>query len=117
MPSFSHGRRHCAILLLASVAVLSGAGTDAAARSRAKVHRVTIDAAQFAPQTIEVATGDTVVWTNKDPFPHTVTAENHSFNSGEIASDHSWKFKARKKGSFSYICTLHPTMKGTLVVK
>ena len=74
-------------------------------------------AMQFSPQVIEVAPGDTVVWTNKDPFPHMATAQDRSFDSGEIAPKRSWKLKARKKGVFSYVCTLHPTMKGNLVIK
>ena len=50
-------------------------------------------------------------WINKDPFPHTVTAAG-AFDSHPIAAGRSWKYKARRAGEFSYICTLHPTMKG-----
>ena len=63
-----------------------------------------------------VKAGDTVVWVNKDPFPHTATAQG-VFDSKYIAAGKSWRFKARKAGEFPYICTLHPTMKGTLVVR
>jgi plastocyanin len=83
----------------------------------AKDQTVVIEAMQFSPQTIKVNVGDTVIWKNKDPFPHTVTSENRGFDSGEFAENRSWKFKARRKGTFPYICTLHPTMKGNLVVK
>lgn len=78
---------------------------------------VVIESMQFSPQQVEVKLGETVVWTNKDFFPHTATAEDHSFDSGEIATNRSWRFKPRKKGVFPYVCTLHPTMKGSLVVK
>ena len=80
-------------------------------------HAVTIEALRYSPSTIEVNKGDTVVWRNEDPFPHTVTAQNRAFDSGQIAEGKSWKFKARQSGEFTYICTLHPTMKGTLIVK
>lgn len=80
-------------------------------------HTVTIEALRYSPPTIEVNKGDTVVWRNKDPFPHTVTAQNRAFDSGQIAEGKSWKFKAKQSGEFTYICTLHPTMKGTLIVK
>lgn len=80
-------------------------------------HTVIIEALRYSPPTIEVNKGDTIVWRNKDPFPHTVTTQNRAFDSGQIAEGKSWKFKAKQSGEFTYICTLHPTMKGTLIVK
>ena len=56
------------------------------------------------------------MWINKDPFPHTVTAKG-VFDSHDIAACRSWKDTARKAGEFAYICTLHPTMQGTLKVE
>jgi plastocyanin len=80
-------------------------------------HTVVMEGVAVAPTTLTVAKGDTVVWVNKDPFPHTATAQDKSFDSKEIAPGKSWRFTAKKSGTFAYICTLHPTMKGTLVVK
>jgi plastocyanin len=99
------------------VGVLIWAATAPFAVAEPKVHMVIMEALKYAPPVIEVAAGDTVVWTNKDPFPHTVTAENRRFDSGGIAPNHSWKFKTKEKGIFPYVCTFHPTMKGRLVVK
>jgi plastocyanin len=82
-----------------------------------KTHTVVIEAMQFSPQVLEVKVGDTVVWVNKDAFPHNAVATVPGFQSKEIASDGSWKFKAVKKGTFPYLCTLHPMMKASLVVK
>jgi plastocyanin len=84
---------------------------------RPTVHTVLIEAMQFSPATLEVNAGDTVVWKNKDPFPHTATTEGDGFDSGDIAAERSWKFVAAKRGSFPYYCELHKTMKATLVVK
>jgi plastocyanin len=95
----------------------AGSGAFAAGKHKAKVHTVVIDAMQYSPANLEVAVGDIVVWKNKDPFPHTVTAEDHAFDSHSIGADRSWKYRASKKGVFPYICTLHPTMKAQLVVK
>ncbi|SFI40154.1 Plastocyanin [Collimonas sp. OK307] len=80
-------------------------------------HVITIEGMKYSPEVIEVNAGDTIVWTNKDAFPHTVTAENHRFDSKEIGSGRSWKFKASVRGVFPYICSFHPTMRGKLVVK
>ncbi len=93
----------------AGAAVDAGAGKPAA-------HRVVIDGLKYEPGTLTVKRGDTVVWTNKDPFPHTVTAPG-KFDSRDIAADGSWKYVARAAGEYAYICTLHPNMKGMLRVE
>ena len=109
---------------LASVAAvlgllsMSGAPAAAAGAPKPVTHNVTIDATSFAPAAITVNAGDTIVWLNKDPFPHTATAaEAGGFDSGAILPGKLWKYKFVKKGEFAYICTYHPTMKATLRVK
>jgi plastocyanin len=92
-------------------AVAAAAGSTAAAE-----HTVVIEGVKFEPEAITVARGDSVTWVNKDPFPHTATAKG-VFDSKEIPPDKSWKWTARKAGEYSYVCTLHPTMKGTVTVK
>ena len=87
------------------------------APSQDTVHTVVIEGMSFVPDTITVARGDTVVWINKDPFPHTVTATSGRFDSHEIKAAKSWKYVPKKGGEFGYLCTFHPTMKGMLVVK
>jgi plastocyanin len=101
-----------AALLAISIAVL-----PAAALAAGKTHTVTIEGLKFNPERLEVAAGDTVIWTNQDVVPHTVTASRAKVESGEIAPGKSWRFVAKKKGEMPYICRIHPTMKATLVVK
>jgi plastocyanin len=84
------------------------------------VHTIVIDGMRFIPQTSEVKPGDTVVWRNKDPFPHTATATARNGGgpaSPAIAAGASWRFKATRAGTYPYLCTLHRTMTATLVVK
>ncbi|WP_211444362.1 cupredoxin domain-containing protein [Collimonas humicola] len=108
------GRRIALALLLCACA---GAVLGADAGAQPVHHAIVIEGMKFSPEVIEVNVGDTVAWTNKDAFPHTVTAENHSFDSKEIASGRSWKFKATERGVFPYVCSFHPTMRGKVVVK
>jgi plastocyanin len=96
------------------LSVTGSAAPSAAAAAKPVTHTVTIDGTRFQPESLAVKPGDTVVWVNKDPFPHTVTSKDGGFDSREIQPGASWKYKARTKGEFTYICTLHPTMKGTL---
>ncbi len=87
-----------------------------ATRAGTRVHEVTIDAFAFAPAAVSVDRGDTVVWRNDDPVPHTVTAPG-SFDSGAIAAGGSWRYTAATRGRYEYVCSFHPTMKGLLVVR
>ena len=102
-------------LLLA--VLFSGISASASAAPKPRTHTINIEALKFSPPTLEVKAGDTVIWKNKDAFPHNVTAGNKGFRSGDIQSGQSWKFKAGSKGVFPYVCTLHPGMKTVLTVK
>jgi len=72
---------------------------------------------RFVPQRVEVRSGDTVVWRNKDPFPHTATGEHGGPDSPVMAAGGNWTYKATKRGRYPYVCTLHRTMTGLLVVR
>ena len=87
------------------------------AAPKTRTHTVNIEALQFSLPNLEVKVGDTVIWKNKDAFPHNAIAENNGFRSADIQSGQSWKFKAGSKGIFPYVCTLHPGMKAVLTVK
>ena len=99
--------------LLAAVLATSLVGTAAAAPV---VHTVTIDGFEFRPPALTVHKGDVVVWRNSDAVPHTATAASGGPASGEIAANGSYRFTAGRAGRFDYLCTLHPTMKGVLIV-
>jgi len=105
-------------VLAAAAATGLGSGiTAAAVRPKVTTHTVVIGAMRFDPQELTVKVGDTIVWINHDPFPHTATAAGKQFDSHEIAVGRSWKYTATKAGVFAYACSLHPTMLGTLRVQ
>ena len=106
-----------AVLVAVSAIGLTPSLAGTAAHPKATTHQVVIAAVRFDPQDLTVKVGDTVVWINHDPFPHTATASSKQFDSHEIAAGRSWKYIARKAGVFAYACTLHPTMLGTLRVQ
>src|SRR6185312_15889862 len=101
---------------LISALLLSGASTGIA-DEKPVVHSVVIEGTSFNPQSLTVRRGDIIVWKNKDPFPHTVTARNLQFDSHILAEDHSWKYTAKERGEFAYFCALHQTMTGMLIVQ
>ncbi len=110
-------RTSAAAAVMLAVAALLDLDLRTAQALEPRTHQVLIEAMQFAPQTLTVAPGDKVVWTNRDAFPHTATAQGRRFDSGEIGTNASWTFTASDRGTFDYVCTQHPTMKATMIVK
>lgn len=76
---------------------------------------VTISDFQFAPASITVEMGDTVTWTNAGPTAHSATGD--SFDTGIFSEGQSRSETFNEAGTFSYICTPHPQMKGTVTVQ
>jgi len=70
----------------------------------------------YAPLAIEVLAGTTVTWTNDDSVVHTVTETENKFDSEFIQAGSDWKFKFENEGEYGYFCTLHPWMKGAVIV-
>ena len=71
----------------------------------------------YSPRTVEIRAGDTVTWTNRDSVEHTATARNGSFDTGLLADGESASIRFRVPGTYRYICTPHPDMTGTVVVR
>jgi len=70
----------------------------------------------FDPPSITIAPGTTVTWTNQDSVAHTVTGDNVGLASGHLAKGQSYSFTFNQAGTFTYHCSIHPTMKGTVIV-
>jgi amicyanin len=78
---------------------------------------VKIDNFAFTPQTITVKAGDTVIWTNHDDIPHTVTSSTGAFRSKALDTDDTFSFTFATPGTYKYFCALHPHMTGSIVVE
>jgi len=70
----------------------------------------------FEPASVEVAAGSTVTWTNTGAAPHTVTADDGSFDSGQLAPGATFSQTFDSRGDFTYHCSIHPQMTGTVSV-
>ena len=104
------------LLMVASfLGAVRAAHSDAA--PAAPTVQVNIFNYKFDPETVTVPVGTTVTWTNKDEIPHTVASTDNSFKgSGGLDTGDSYSYTFTKPGTYSYYCTLHPFMKGTVVV-
>jgi plastocyanin len=93
-------------------------GTASATGSPAAVagDQVTIDNFAFSPGTLTVKAGSTVTWTNRDEEPHTVAATDGSFHSPGMGTGATFTHTFATAGTFDYVCSIHPSMHGTVVV-
>jgi plastocyanin len=82
-----------------------------------KTRTVEIRGMEFHPAVLTVAVGDTIVWINRDIVPHTATASGRSkWDTGQLLQGQTGRYIARARGIACYVCTLHPTMHGKLVI-
>jgi len=89
-----------------AVSITPGAGTNTSSNG-------------YSPgrTTLVLGVNNTVVWTNRDNSPHTVTANDGSFESGNMAPGQTYTFTFTTLGVYAYHCTYHPWMIGTVIVK
>jgi LPXTG-motif cell wall-anchored protein len=78
---------------------------------------VTVSDFTFSPGTVTIDQGDTVTWVNNGPTPHSATSSNGAFDTGIYPKGQSRSHTFNEAGTFAYICTPHPYMKGTVVVR
>jgi amicyanin len=83
---------------------------------------VTIQNFAFNPQTITISVGETVTWTNQDSAPHSVMDDPglpdvSGLSSAVLSKGGSYSFTFDQAGTWNYYCSIHPSMKGTVVVQ
>jgi len=88
------------------VSIQAGAGTNTSSLG-------------YSPDTITIVIGvnNTVVWVNDDNMPHTVTATNKLFDSGNMNPGDTFSYTFTSPGTYTYGCSYHPWMKGTVIVE
>lgn len=78
---------------------------------------VTISNFAFSPQTLTVAKGTAVTWTNNDSTTHTVTSDSGVWDSNELAPGKTFSFTFNQAGTFPYHCKIHPSMTAKIIVQ
>ncbi len=111
-------------LLLLAPAFLLACGDDSSSPSTPDADVLIVSGAETkganafdpSPFTVSLAAGGVVKWGNDDGETHTVTADNVSFNSGNIGSGNTFSHTFTTVGAVTYHCSIHPTMVGTITV-
>lgn len=78
---------------------------------------VSINNFTFTSATLTIAKGVKVTWTNNDSAPHTVTAKDNSFTSGNLNKGDSFSHTFTSAGTVDYYCKVHPDMTASVVVQ
>jgi plastocyanin len=94
----------------------SAATSQAPAAPAGGATAVSVKDFAFNPATASVPTGSKVTWTNNDTTAHTVTFDDGSADSGNVASAATFDHTFTTAGTFAYHCTIHSQMKGTVTV-
>lgn len=103
-------------MAVAGAAAMTGAPIVQAATG-ARVKRVEVSEFVFSPTRIQVGPGDRIIWTNRDIVPHTATATDQSWDTGEIGPNESVEITVRAAMSEAYFCRFHPSMKAQLQLR
>jgi len=69
----------------------------------------------FQPPSLTIKTGTTVIWTSDDSAPHQI--KSSTFNSVALSKGQSFSFTFANPGTYNYSCSIHPSMKGQIIVQ
>jgi plastocyanin len=86
------------------------------AGAHAEETMVMIDNFTFEPKALTVKVGTTVTWKNRDDIPHLVVSAG-KFRSKTLDTDDAFSFTFTSAGDYTYFCSLHPHMTGTIKVE
>jgi YVTN family beta-propeller protein len=80
---------------------------------------VSVSIAKFAfvPGTITVSAGQSITWTNADPVAHTTTSDDKLWDSGNLSPNATFTTTFSQPGTYAYHCTIHPFIRGTVIVQ
>jgi plastocyanin len=113
---YSRGYRWMLAGALATALIVVALGLGARSVAAQESAAVSIVDFAFQPASVEIATGGTVTWTNTGQAPHTVTADDGSFDSGTLSPGATFSQTFATAGTFTYHCNIHPQMTATVIV-
>jgi plastocyanin len=107
-----------AILCAVSCVPLFAFAEEMANTGGANETKIEIKDFAFNPQTITVKSGDKITWINRDEEPHTVVSVEKRFKkSSALDTEQQFTITAGAPGTYTYYCSVHPKMTGTIIVK
>jgi plastocyanin len=92
------------------------ASSDPVVEQPAGAIEITVSDTSFSPADLSVAVGDTVIVTNVGQLEHSWTSQDAGIDSGVLAPGETFSFTAETPGTFSFNCTVHPAMTGSITI-
>lgn len=105
-------------LLIATIAALLLAGCSSTEDNPEGDQNASVKVrdGNFNPTTVNIREDSTVEWLNEGSNAHTVTADDGSFDSGDLPSGEDWDWEFDTAGTYAYHCKYHASMKGSITV-
>ena len=95
-----------------------GQADKEASADDAKTNQIVIKDFHFTPQTLTVKAGEKITWINRDEEPHTIVSVEKQFKkSGPLDTDQEFTVTVGAPGTYTYFCSVHPKMTGTIIVE
>ena len=95
----------------------TGSTTATTAATGAGGSQVSLKNIAIDPTSVTIKVGDAVTWTNNDGFAHRLVGDNGEFDSGDMNGGATFSFTFKTAGTITYHCSIHPEMKGTVIVQ
>src|SRR5207237_4443881 len=97
---------------------IAGEMKDVDSVTAATKNEIVIKDFHFSPETLTVKSGEKITWINRDEEPHTVVSVEKQFKkSSALDTDQEFTITAGAPGTYTYFCSVHPKMTGTIVVE
>ena len=109
--------RLCAAALLAFMSAGVSVAAEPSAAAAPQDSSVAIHNFMFSPMSLAVAVGTGVSWKNFDGEPHTIRSIDDTFRSGALDQNDTFSYAFDKPGTYRYVCSIHPQMVASIVVK
>lgn len=116
-PSLRVALRLAVILPVAWTALALSAPTGRAQTGGDTPVAVAIAGFSYDPEELTVPVGALVRWTNDDAAPHDIVSDDRSFVSALLETGQSYQTRFAEPGRFSYYCSIHPSMVGSVTVR
>src|SRR5215467_2584375 len=105
------------ILICFCFVVPAADAMDSESPSAAENGAVLVKNFTFSPATLHIRNGSTVTWKNLDGEPHAIASDSGLFRSGALDEGDSFQFTFDKPGTYPFFCSVHPHMRGVIVVE
>jgi plastocyanin len=118
IPKNSRAALLCGISFLTLSILALGGEMKEVGGGATRQNKIEIKDFHFDPETLTVKPGEKITWINRDEEPHLVVSVEKQFTkSPPLDTNQEFTITAGAPGTYTYFCSVHPKMTGTIVVE